>query len=289
MKGQSVLKLVPLNTLSFERLSYLVNQAYEDYYFPIWMDEPHLREMCYQEDVDLARSVVALDGDKHIGLALLSIRGDQGWVSGVGVLPAWKRRGVAREMLRYIQNTARVENLRALRLEVLIQNAAALALYRQMGFTYARDLLILMLESWSYRTKPLPDDVVAATPDLFLDFYAAFHDGLSPWQRQLPSLQHRGDSLRGFGLWHNETLVGYVLYGAQTGTYSILDLAVAPTYPHRLEAAHTLLTALHNAHANMRRYVYTNIPAADPLLPALTRLGYTTWYQQHELVWTPDT
>ena len=86
-----------------------------------------------------------------------------------------------------------------------------------------------------------------------------------------------------------ETLVGYVLYSAQTGTYTILDLAVDPTHPHRVDAALTLITALHNAHANMRRYVYTNIPATDPLLPALTQLGYTTWYQQHELIWKLDT
>ena len=283
------MKLVPANTLSFERLSHLVNQAYEDYYFPIWMDETHFRQMCAQEDIDLHKSVVALDDQQPVGLALLSIRGERGWVSGVGVLPAWKRRGIARAMLQHLQETARITNLRTLQLEVLVQNDAALELYLQAGFTYERDLLILMLESWSYRTKPLPADVIPAAPDLLLASHTAFHDVPSPWQRQRPSLQQRAANMQGFGLWEDEDLVGYVLYSAQTGTYSILDLAVAPTHPHRLAAARTLLTALHNAHENMRRYVYTNIPVADPLLPALTHLGYTTWYQQHELVWGLDT
>lgn len=283
------LKLIPASELSFENLSYLVNRAYEDYYFPIWMDAAHFQQMCDQEDIDLSRSVVALDGEQPIGLAMLSIRGDHGWISGVGVLPAWQRRGIARAMLRTIQNTAGAANLHTLRLEVLVQNEAARELYRQTGFTCERDLLILMLESWSYRTKPLPEDVVPAAPGTLLAAYPTFHDVSTPWQRQLPSLQHRAKNLHGFGLRDGDDLVGYVLYSAQTGTYSILDLAISPAHPHRLDAARTLLRALNDAHANIRRYIYTNIPADDPLLPAFTGLGYNTWYQQHELVWKLET
>lgn len=281
----SMLKLIPAAELPAERLVHLLNLAYEGYYFPIHLSVPQFERMCFQEDIDLGKSVVTMDGKQPVGAALLSIRGRAGWVSGVGVLPSMRRRGVAARMLRHVQVTAQAEGLHTLQLEVLVQNGAGLVLYQQTGFVPRRDLEILLLEMWDYRSISLPENVVPADPLLLLASYDALHDVQAPWQRQRPSLMHRAGDLLGLALWDDDCLVGYLIYHGDYGTYSIQDIAVDPAHPRRIEVAQVLLHAAYQAHTNIRRYVINNLPADDPLLPAFTEVGYGPWYRQHELVW----
>ncbi len=276
--------LVPATTLSYDRLTLLINQAYMNYYLPIWIDEAQFARMCCIEDIDLWKSVVALSDDTPVAIALLALRGDAGWVSGVGVLAPWRRRGIARRVVEHLQAMARAEALRTLRLEVLAQNEGGLALYQQLNFRWERDLLVLTLEPGTFEPFPLPPDIAPASPGVILTAYTAFHDTLMPWQRQLASFLHRQEDLRGLALWEASRMVGYVLYHVQQGNHVVVDLAVDPEHPHRLRAAQMLLTAMHSARPDMGGSTI-NLPADDPLLAAFTGLHYRIWQRQHELVW----
>jgi ribosomal protein S18 acetylase RimI-like enzyme len=278
------LTLVPASTISRRRLISLINQAYADYFIPVWLDEERFERMCRNEDIDLARSVVGLVQDKAVAVAMLSVRERQGWVSAVGVLPAWRRKGVGHRVIRSVQAGARAADLTTLRLEVLTQNEAGLALYRQTGFTWERDLLVLTLEAGLFEPASLPPEVRAASAASLLAHYDAFHEVRAPWQRQRPSLAHRAEVLRGLGFWEGERLVGYVLYQVQNCNQTIHDLAVTPGYAQRLEVARTLLLALHRARTDLSGHTI-NLPAEDPLLPAFTGLRYRIWQRQHELIW----
>lgn len=276
--------LVPATALSYDRLTFLINQAYMNYYLPVWIDAVQFARMCVVEDIDLRKSVVALSDDAPVGIALLSLRGDAGWVSGVGVLAPWRRQGIARRLVEHLQATAQAEALRTLRLEVLAQNEGGLALYQQLDFCWERDLLVLTLEPGTFQPLPLPPGIAPASPEVVLASYTAFHDAQMPWQRQLASFLHREDELRGLALREASRLVGYVLYQLQQGNHVVADLAVDPEHPHRLQVARTLLTAMHTARPDMGGSTI-NLPTDDPLLPAFTGLHYRIWQRQHELVW----
>ncbi len=276
--------LVPATALSYDRLTLLINQAYINYYLPIWIDAAQFARMCAVEDIDLQKSVVALVDDTPVALALLAVRGDAGWLSGLGVLAPWRRRGIARRIVEQIQATAKAEALRTVRLEVLAQNEGGLALYQQLDFRWERDLLVLTLEPGTFDPLPLPPGIAPASPGVILASYTAFHDTRMPWQRQLASCLHRQDDLRGLALWEASRMVGYVLYQLQQGIHVVADLAVDPEYPQRLQAARTLLTAMHSARPDMGGSTI-NLPTDDPLLPAFTGLRYRIWQRQHELVW----
>lgn len=277
--------LISAIDLPLERLVQLLNLAYEGYYFPIHLSVEQFERMCHQEDIDLAQSVVAMAGRYPVGAALLSIRGRAGWVSGVGVLPSMRRRGIASRMVSYLQGNARSAGLHTLQLEVLVQNGGALALYQQHGFALRRDLEILLLEMWDYRAKVGPANVAPVAPKGLLACYDAFHRVSAPWQRQKSSLEHRLPDLEGLALWEESRLAGYLLYDGSLGTYSILDIAVDPAHPRPIDVAQALLQTAYQAHTRLRRYVINNLPADDPLLPAFTGLGFGYWYRQHELVW----
>ena len=255
-----------------------------NYYLPVWIDAAQFARMCVVEDIDLRKSVVALNEDTPVGIALLSLRGDTGWLSGVGVLASWRRQGIARRLIEYLQATAQAEALRTLRLEVLAQNEGGLALYQQLDFRWERDLLVLTLEPGTFEPLPLPPGIAPASPSVILASYTDFHDTRMPWQRQLPSFLHRQDELRGLALWEASRMVGYVLYQLQQGNHVVVDLAVDPAHSHRPQAARTLLTAMHSARPDMGGSTI-NLPTDDPLLPAFTGLHYRIWQRQHELVW----
>jgi ribosomal protein S18 acetylase RimI-like enzyme len=57
------------------------------------------------------------------------------WVSTVGVLPAYRRRGIARALMLAAE---RMTSRRRLRLEVYADNAGALALYTELGYRQIR-------------------------------------------------------------------------------------------------------------------------------------------------------
>ena len=279
----SNIALVPATELSFNCLARLINQTFADYFLTVWLDEYQFKRMCFEEDVDLEKSVVAIVNDVPVGITLLSTRGTQGWISGVGVLPLWRRRGIAVRILQHIQDAARAEKLDSLSLEVLAQNAGGIALYRQLGFRWERDLLILMLEGGALSPSP-PFGIVKTDSNTLLKAYHRLHSVRNPWQRDLPSLLHKKNHLMGWGMWENDVLVAYMLVQVQSGNYAIADLAVNINLAHQHQLARSLLLAMHTERPDMGCHIL-NIPAESPLLPAFTSLRYRIWHRQHEMTW----
>jgi ribosomal-protein-alanine N-acetyltransferase len=66
--------------------------------------------------------------------ALWRTLGEEAEILSIGVRPDMRRRGAARALMRAALEDARAEGLRAMFLEVDAANAAALALYRKIGF-----------------------------------------------------------------------------------------------------------------------------------------------------------
>ena len=64
----------------------LFTRGYEGYSVPVQVDEATLRYMIDSWDIDLARSRVARRR-RRSGLCNLAVRGDRGWIGGIGVVP----------------------------------------------------------------------------------------------------------------------------------------------------------------------------------------------------------
>lgn len=276
--------LTPAATLSPPELTTLLNHAYTDYYVPIHLNTPQFRQMCYEESIDLQKSVVAQVNGKAVGVAFLSKRGTQGWLSGVGVVPEWRKKGIGAQILQRIQAIAKTAGIQKLWLEVLAQNTAGEGLYKRTGFEHARDLLVLSLDAGYMDLAKRSSHVSITSPETLLTFYTAFHDVRVPWQRSYRTLQNKLDALQGLGYWDKDRLLGYVLYEPRQPNYAILDLAIDPTAHNRLDIAETLLIAVHAPRTDIGSYVI-NFPVDDPLSSAFLNLKYRIWQRQHEMVW----
>ena len=77
---------------------------------------------------------VAKDGDRIVGWAGMTWVLDEGSVSDIAVLPAFRRQGLGRALTEALLAECRRLSLSCLLLEVRVSNAPAIALYRSLGF-----------------------------------------------------------------------------------------------------------------------------------------------------------
>jgi len=75
----------------------------------------------------------AVDGDLMVGFIAGDERGSKNlaWIATLGVLPDYRRQGIGAALLRFCEQALTVP---LIRLSVRAKNAAALALYQDMGY-----------------------------------------------------------------------------------------------------------------------------------------------------------
>jgi GNAT superfamily N-acetyltransferase len=140
------LELRPSSAFDLGQLARLFSATYEGYYVPFAIDESTLRFMVEAYQLDLDASRVALREGNPVGLANLGVRGSRGWIGGIGVVPAARRRGVARELMEAVLVEARRHGIAEVSLEVLEQNEPAYRLYDQLGFATTRWVDVWVLD-----------------------------------------------------------------------------------------------------------------------------------------------
>lgn len=102
-----------------------------------------MEQICFPEDpwpqnvlLSLAsRFLLAQGGEAAVGYALLTKVLDEGSLDNLAVLPEYRGRGVGKALMDAVLADARQSGLRFLTLEVRESNAAAISLYRQVGFS----------------------------------------------------------------------------------------------------------------------------------------------------------
>jgi ribosomal protein S18 acetylase RimI-like enzyme len=258
--------LVPADSLDPDALTALFNGAYSDYFVPLELDRGGLEltiEIC---DIDLAASRVAVEDGAPVAFAFLGLRGDEGWIGGMGTLPAHRRRGLGEQALKEVLAEARSRGARSVRLEVIEQNGPARRLYEKLGFAHERVLNIWILGS----APPQITRAQPADPGATHAWIKANRRGQEPWQRADETLEH----MQARGLAYEALTVdgdGAVLYRGN----GVLQLAARDDKV----AAH-LLAAV-GAQGDGLRFV--NVPDGDPANAALALLKAQLQLRQHEL------
>jgi GNAT superfamily N-acetyltransferase len=241
------MRFVPASGYPDEELARLFTAGYEGYFTPMHVDGPTFRFMVGAWDIDLAKSRVALDGGEPVGIANLGVRGDRGWIGGIGVVPQARRRGVGRLLMEALL----AEAPPTVQLEVLEQNEPAIRLYESLGFERVR-----VLEVWTLADAPAVEARSVEPAPLG-------QPGL-PWQRADASLP--AEYLR------IEVDGGAMLYRERDGRLGVLQLEARDE-----DAAAKLLS-------RGLPLSYVNVPEGDPASAALARLGGKLDLRQFELL-----
>jgi ribosomal protein S18 acetylase RimI-like enzyme len=111
-------------------------------------------------DPNLGRAWLILDGDAAVGYVVLCFGyslewlGRDAFVDEFYLLEEYRGRGWGRETMGFLEDAARAAGIRTLHLEVVRENAAALQVYRKLGFSEHESTL---LSKWIARdfSKPV--------------------------------------------------------------------------------------------------------------------------------------
>lgn len=278
------IELRPVSKVDFAAFTRAFNHAYSDYFTPISMTISAFRALIAREDLALDASVTAVDDDGAIvGTGMLGIRGDSGWIGGMGVIPGRRRQGIGRQMMNSLIDHARERGINTLYLEVIEANTGAHALYRDIGFVDRRYLHILNRAPQTLPETPATYHVMEDDPDEVLTHYDTFHDTRNCWQRACPSLSGLAYQAQALSALLPTGVEGYAIGWFTTHETRIADLAVNPALDvQRLEVATALIAHIHgqNPHATGSAY---NISGDDPLFPAYEAAGYVTDFRQIEM------
>ena len=80
-------------------------------------------------------TLVARDGDRVIGFAIMSFGDEYAHLVLMAVRPAGQRRGIARRMTEWLMETAVTAGIASIHLELRAQNKDGFAFYRALGFS----------------------------------------------------------------------------------------------------------------------------------------------------------
>jgi ribosomal protein S18 acetylase RimI-like enzyme len=254
-------RLEPASRYGDAELAALFTAGYEGYFLPVQIDDAAFRAMVDASDLDLELSRVAVADGEPAGICTVAVRGERGWIGGLGVRAPDRSRGVGAVLMRRVIEELRARGARELWLEVLVQNEPAIRLYEKLGFEHVRDLDVWALDDFVSERHKLPS---LALED------ALGREERPPWQRADESVRHAGDAVA-HGDEHG------VLVHRRTGAVaSVLQCAAADE-----ESARRLLLALPAQATGVR---WLNGPEGHPLGAALAELGGAVVHRQHELL-----
>jgi len=278
-----VCSLIPAGEISVAARAQLLNSAYADYLVPVHLTPEQMAAIDHFYDIDLARSVVALVGQEPVGMALLAVRGHRGWVSGVGVMPGHRRRGIGRALMgRLCENAARA-GLTELILEVIVENDPARRLYAGLGFQPTRELLVWRRPAEA-DALPIPAErLVAVAPFGLLTFFDRWHTQPAVWQRDVATLRTMAAAgrLKGYRLDWRGQAAAYCLVSGHSETLSLMDVGIDPA-TDIVTPGRILLQALAHQYWGQALTI-SNVPADDPLNRVLAALRFLVTVRQVEM------
>lgn len=176
------------------RAAAALDRVFAQYVVPISFSEPQYNAHVSVNDIDLGASPIWYNGEDVVAAAVLGVRGRRGWLGGFGLVPEYRGRGLARELLADVLGRAWARDLDSVTLEVLEQNAAARRTYVTGGFTRTRRLLSFTIDAATLDVEAADAPYIDAEPLL---------DGLTEtstcWQLEDVSLRRSPTRLHGVG------------------------------------------------------------------------------------------
>ena len=269
----------PASEFSLQFLKEIYNRSRIDYIVPMPMSVQRMEEYIRTYDVDLSRSAVAMAGENPLGLAMLGVRPGRTWITRMGVIPAKRRRGIGKVLLRHLIRESRMLEADHIVLEVIKGNDAAQRLFRRHDFREVRELLVL-------RRPPFPPrfDAPPYTADLLYgqSVFALLKQRTSTpsWLDDLPSLRNAG-SMHALRVILNSGGRGWIAF--QLKPHQLSRIVMEVERGDHETVARALLHALHTRYPRHDTKL-ENLPADSPFRRSFEAVGYFITFRRIEMI-----
>jgi ribosomal protein S18 acetylase RimI-like enzyme len=267
------LRLVSASSVDPGQLVRVFNLGFSDYLVALQLDESEMADHIANNDIDLLCSRVAVDVEP-VAFALVGRRGTDAWIGGMGTSPAYRRIGLGARTLAAAIDAAAAIGVAAVWLEVLTDNAPAIALYEHLGFEPVRDL-----EIWSL--APDPERASVGSRGLDVDaahaWIAGHRPSREPWQRadaSIVRMRERGTPLSGLAIQRGDAIAGAAICRIDDGAVRVLQIGAVD----RAAARDVVIAA-----AGELTLRLANVPSDDMFAGVLRKLGAGLSVAQHEM------
>lgn len=95
-----------------------------------------------RNDVDLTRAIFSFEGKQPIGTIVFAQRGKRAWLSLMGILPEYRRRGLGRTLFGGAVDAVRATGATQIEFEVVQRNIAVQEMYKGFGFAPVDELYV---------------------------------------------------------------------------------------------------------------------------------------------------
>ena len=219
-------RVLPASEVDIHALVELFNDAFSRYYVELKVTAESLSTLVYREDIDTASSCVALLGELPVGVAFLAVRGQRGYICGMGVRQDHQGKGIGDLLMRAVLHNASTLNLRDVTLEVVDANFRAIRLYRKFGFVRFRDVACLCERNRSV-APPEGVRIGAVGVRSVAGLSRAFNEMLPAWQNQVESILKFPARLGALVAHADGQALGYVVSGMAGGNLMVVDSAAS--------------------------------------------------------------
>lgn len=273
--------LIPASSYTVEELTEAYNHTRVDYMVPMPMNAARLQEYIDIYHIDLERSLVALEGDKMIGLGMVGLRGDRSWITRLGLIADQRGKGAGETVMRGLLENSDSLGVPLNMLEVIKGNTPAHQLFLKLGFNDYRELLILRrAPGEAPEPVTIPNELTRQT---CLDYLSA-RQGDQAWTNQTESLSEI-NGMQGIEIKLRDGSRGWLVFQK---TFFNLSRLMFETYgPDRLGAMRELLAHLHTTYPTVDTYT-ENIPTDDFHMPVLDEFGYIETFRRIEMLRYPS-
>jgi len=269
--------LLPASEFTIDELTAAYNQTRVDYMVPMPLNAARLQEYIDMYDVDMERSVVAVDGEQMLGINMIGVRDGRSWVTRLGVLPVKRRRGSGEAMSRHLLTMSKELGHDRMILEVIKDNVPAHTLFKKLGFYETRELLILRHPPNGALDIP-PCTLTWLEKEDILTLLGAYPDHLA-WTNQLETFRNVED-VKGLIVEMPDGSRGWIVFRKQAFYLSHFVLHTEQGDPAELGLV--LLSNVHK-HFPMLDTHTENIATDDPHLPSFWKLGYLEAFRRIEM------
>jgi GNAT superfamily N-acetyltransferase len=146
-------EIIPAHDVPFAQQADLFTQAFAGYVGGSFdLNAEALARFVFHQGIDICHSRFLRTAQGLVGFAYINRTGNISRLAGMGVVPAARREGSARQLLLHLLEESRTRGDQAMVLEVIEQNPAAHQLYRREGFREIARLL-----SWRRKPAAIPD------------------------------------------------------------------------------------------------------------------------------------
>ena len=143
-------EMIPAHEVPLAEQARVFTQAFAGYVGGSFeMDAAGLARFICHQGADLSYSYFVRIAEGLAGFAYINRTGNISRVAGMGIVPAARRTGLARQLLTHVLAEARGRGDQAMTLEVIEQNPAAHRLYADQGFRETGHLL-----GWRRKANP---------------------------------------------------------------------------------------------------------------------------------------